>query len=133
MDDYLVKETIEAMKIHRSEYLDTIWKTLGALMVAIGWIISSDKALALFNTNQNVRIGASIIIFLMAISHFSSLFDSYKKSKRTKDSLGKDIDALLLSLTDSYVIPKYYPFAGSFINGLLYLTLIGLINSGCWH
>ena len=39
MDDYLVKETIEAMKIHRSEYLDTIWKTLGALMVAIGWII----------------------------------------------------------------------------------------------
>lgn len=44
MKDYLVKETIEALKLHRTEYINAAWKILGVIMIAIGWIITSEKA-----------------------------------------------------------------------------------------
>ena len=130
MEDYLVKETIEAMKIHLAEYLNTVWKTFAALMVSIGWFISSDSARNFVSANFHIQIAALLIVFFMALLHLGTLLDLYKKSLNAKSNLGSELEPLLLSVVDSYSIPMTYPLASFFINGLLYISLMGLIIIG---
>jgi hypothetical protein len=127
MDNYLVKETIEALKIHLAEYRNTVWKTLAALRVSIGWLMSSNSARDFLSGNSTIRIGAIIIISIMAIMHCSTLFELYKISKTTRLSISDENNPLLLSIIKSYSIPIYYPYASFSINGLLFLCLLVLI------
>ncbi len=130
MEEYLVKETIEALKIHLAEYLNTVWKTFAALMVSIGWLISSEAARGTISGNPYIHYGALLIVIFLAISHLASLHDLYKKSATAKNSLGNKLEGLLLSVVDTYSIPWFYPFASFIINGLLFIGLIGLIYFG---
>ncbi len=130
MEEYLIKETIEALKIHLAEYLNTVWKTFAALMVAIGWLLSSEDARRIISDNIYIQMGALMITIFMAIAHLATLLDLYKKSASARNSLGNDIEGLLLSVATTYSIPWFYPFTSFFINGLLYIALIGLIIFG---
>jgi hypothetical protein len=130
VEEYLIKESIEALKIHLAEYLNTVWKTMAFIMVALGWILSSKDAREFLASHRSIRYSALIVIVLLAIAHFSTLSALYKKSKRTKKALGEQLDGLLSSVVNSYAIPKTYPFASIVINGLLYSSLFGIIAAG---
>lgn len=133
MEEYLIKETIEAMKIHLDEYLNTVWKTFAALMLSIGWLITSEDAREVILKDIFIQRTATILVIFMAISHLATLIDLYKKSAKAKKSLGTNLEGLLLSVVNTYSIPKVYPLASFIINGLLYLFLIGILLFGVKH
>lgn len=130
MEEYLVKEIIEALKIHLAEYLRTVWKTFAALMLSIGWLLSSESTRTFIAGDDLIKYGMLVILVCMALFHLSSLFNLYKKSAAARDSLGDKLDGLLLSVTDTYSIPLIYPIASFAMNGLLFIELIGLIILG---
>ncbi|MPY24355.1 hypothetical protein [Shewanella sp. YLB-07] len=123
------KETLEALKTHQAEYLNTVWKTFAALMVSIGWILSSAVTRDFLSSSPTVKSVAIGVVLLMAVMHWLSLNDLYLKSRQI--SLAMSVDsAVYQAIAQSYVIKRVATLASFFINGLLYSLLITLIVGG---
>lgn len=122
MNEFKVKETIEALKIHLAEYLNTVWKTFAALMVTIGWLLSSEDSRSFIHNNQIVKYGILVGFCILAIAHFSTLIELHTKSKRVKSSLGMEEGHDWYSLLKTYEIPSYYPISSFITNLSLFIT-----------
>ena len=124
--DYLLKESLEALKLHLNEYLNTVWKTFAALIVANGWFLSSESTRELICQKVSLQVIFSVITLFMAIAHLATLVDLYKKSKLLQSKIDSSAESLLNALKKTYSIPLSYPVASFFINALLYSSLITL-------
>ncbi len=124
----LEKESLDALKTHQAEYLNSVWKTFAALMVAIGWVMSSEETRDFLVSSTPVKYVAVGVIVFMVLMHWLTLDDLYKKSQRIISVASIDSD-LFKAIGESYEIKREYIFASFFINGLLYILLLTIIIS----
>jgi hypothetical protein len=133
MSEYAIQEMIDALKAHLNEYLNTVWKVLGVLSVAIGWMVTSDASRLFFFENQKLAVFVSIILVLLMFTHISTLLELYRKSgvirKKIAGQVSVDIDAIV----DTYRIRSVYPVVSIMVNSLLYLCLIALIKGSLFR
>jgi hypothetical protein len=120
------KEGLEALKIHQAEYLNSVWKTFAALMVSIGWVMSSQETREFLTKKAPLMYMAIGVILVMALMHWLTLYDLYKKSQRITLAAATD-NNLYSAIGESYMIKREYIFASFLINGLLCLLLVTTI------
>lgn len=68
-----------------NKYLDNVFKTAGLFLLALGWIVTSDKARQFLQENRHVRIAVFFIAMILAMVHASSLYgDSVETNNQLK-------------------------------------------------
>jgi hypothetical protein len=123
------ENVIDALKAQQTEYYSTVWKTMGSLMIAIGWVISSDETRNFLCGEPIVRWGAIIVTCTMLLLHFFSLKKLFDASSRIWRAYSFS-DELSLAVASSYEIKFIYVIASFIINGLLFcLLVITLLNT----
>jgi hypothetical protein len=122
----LEKESLQALKTHQAEYLNTVWKTFAALMLSIGWVISSEQTRNFLTSSLEVRYITIAVVLFMAVMHWLTLVDLQHKSQKISQASISD-DNLYQAIGESYEIKKAYIIGSFFINGLLYFLLITII------
>ena len=120
------KESLDALKTHQAEHLNSVWKTFAALMVTIGWVISSEETRSFLVSTPIVKYVAVGVIVLMALMHWLTLNDLYEKSQRIM-SVSTIKNDLYCAIGKSYEIKRIYIFASFLINSLLYTFLVTII------
>ena len=95
------------------EYVDDVMKTIAFLLLAIGWIVTSDRSRAFLST-ENVNLTALIAIVFIALTHVLLSIGAFRTSQ-VKMRLLEDLD---------YVSREYY--AGDRVTGLLLIANLAL-------
>ena len=54
-------------------HMNIIWATVGFLLAAIGWVITSREARAFLSGSETIRVVSIIMLALIAIIHYSLL------------------------------------------------------------
>ena len=121
--------------VHRSlvrlsqDYVNDVLKTIAFLLLAVGWILTSDRSREFLKNNRAARRAALIIVPVIALLNFGWSIAMFLDSQVKMGLLKNDI---------KYVPPDYYADDGiaSFVFGLnllvhlaLFLTLFALIHS----
>ena len=65
-----------------NKYLDDVFKTVGLLLLTLGWILTSDKARQFLQENTNVRRALLVIVIIMAAVHARSLYGDYDETNK---------------------------------------------------
>jgi hypothetical protein len=115
-----------------NKYLDNVFKTIGFLIVIIGWLITSDKSRLFFQENKWARATFLLVIVIMWLVHASSLFDNYVEGSKIMTSIEK------LNYIESYYFDRYRPKLYKTIGSLvldsalfaLLFTIIYRLDSG---
>ncbi|HEV2883462.1 MAG TPA: hypothetical protein VGW36_01315 [Pyrinomonadaceae bacterium] len=108
-----------------NKYLDNVFKTIGFLLLTIGWLITSDKSRMFFQEDRRARIIFLVGIVLMWLVNAASLFDNYFEGTRIIESIEK-IDYMDPVLFDRYK-PKLYKTIGSLVLVSCLFALLFLI------
>ena len=125
-----VEKILDALKAQQDEYSKTVWQTMGVIMIALGWIISTTQSRTYLHNEDLVRNGAITVILIMAGMHFLSLTKLYKASSIIMQSC-EFSDSLTRSIASSYEIKFIYVLASCVINGALFALLaITLMHVG---
>ena len=120
----LIQQTIlvGALKDNHNTYLNNVWSTMGFLMLAIGWVVTSDKARNYWrssNVARNVSLSAALIIMIF---HITILYDiAYESEKLQALSQNLPVGA------SYYIITERMVLGSSIVNGSFFVLLWGLI------
>jgi hypothetical protein len=134
----------DAAKRNYDRYMNVVWGSFGFLLIAIGWIITSEKAriflhkiflyeIPLYgkdvkNVVWKVALGAIALIYVL---HLISIGSAARTSNRLLQ-LMKDDPYVLSSIQkaayyEQYKIPWFYPVFGGVLNGVLFILLFIMI------
>jgi len=128
-------------------YNHNVWTTLGMLLIALGWVITSAKARSLLRRSGVARWACCLAAVLVLAIHCTVLFTTQSRSQQfrayvastevwaehTRTPLVGDAHAegseplahdLLL---DRYAIPRYFPFGSSILSFILAGTLVTIL------
>lgn len=128
--DMMLDKLLDALITNREAYLHNFWATLGFLILAIGWFLTSKESRNFLKEHRIVRLSCSISVGLLFVIHVLVLSHTYWLSLK----LVADIKSLykgksgLSALIDFYEVPCYWVFADGFINAILAILLIVLLN-----
>ena len=112
---------IDALKHNHATYLANVWATMGFLILAIGWIISSEKAREFFsNSNSSRRVCLNSIAILM-VFHSIILFDMVYESERVLSNI--DIPG-----AQYFVISMNHAISSVIVDGVFFVLLWTLIE-----
>ncbi|WP_421870517.1 hypothetical protein [Motiliproteus sp.] len=120
------QEALDALKALQAEYLNSVWKTFAALMVSIGWVMSSEETRNFLDATLPVKLVAIVVVLGLALMHWLTLHDLQTKSSRIFKQVVYD-DALFCAVKASYEIKRIYIYGSFVINGLLYLLLLSIL------
>ncbi|RDE18002.1 hypothetical protein DV711_19165 [Motiliproteus coralliicola] len=120
------QEALDALKSLQAEYLNSVWKTFAALMVSIGWVMSSQETRHFLEATLAVKGVAIAVVLGLALMHWLTLHDLQTKSQRIFDQI-LHRDELFGAVKTSYEIKRIYIYASFLINGLLYVLLLTII------
>lgn len=136
-------------------YIKNVWQTLGMFLVAIGWVVTSDKARTFLEGQRFVRLVCISAAFSILVIHICVLFGSYDKSERlyihiknTKIWVDSNVDAqpdptktegkknaaaqpnqtnLEMSFLDLYRIRLGYPIVSGLLATILVLCFVVMV------
>ena len=137
-------DLINVQKAILDAYLNNVWTTFGLYVVAMGWIITSDKSRSFLLTNPAARIAVVVAAVLILFIEIGILFFLQHKSESlyhyiqttqewikyaSSESDGQQIDsqALKLIVLETYHITILFPIISSIIAAILSLSLITMI------
>ena len=127
----MFEKLLEALITNREAYLHNIWATLGFLLLAIGWFLTSKDSRNFLSEHKMVRLSCSGSVGLLFIIHVLVLFNTYRLSAKLVTEINllpKEGKNGLGTLVDFYEVPCYWVFVDGFINAILALLLIILLN-----
>ena len=108
----MFEELLKALITNREAYLNNFWVTLGFLLAAIGWFLTSESARDyLLNKDTLIKV-CSICIGLLFLIHVFVLLYTYSRSCNLETILLKskhpETNAELKELLEFYVPPSFY-------------------------
>jgi len=123
------EKLLEALITNREAYLHNFWATLGFLILAIGWFLTSKEPRNFLNAHDKIKLSCSISVGLLFIIHVLVLFNTYRLSGK----LVSEINSLpaknhINALVDFYDVPGYWVFVDGLINAILVALLIVILN-----
>lgn len=116
------KVAIDALKDNHKAYLNNVWSTMGFLMLAIGWVVTSDKARAYWRNSSIIRNISLCTVVIIMVFHFTILKDISAESQRILELMKPP------SFGSSYYLINERMVEGSMlVNGCFFVLLWFLI------
>jgi len=123
-----LKIMIEASKHIQSVYINNVWTTMGAFLVAFGWLLTSAEARKYIKEHRSLLSYSKTIVVSLFIIHAVVLGKSWCDSYlliTEMEKVAKLIDPppndILITL---YEIPWYWPVSSLIINGFIATLLL---------
>ena len=120
-----LKYFMDCYKSTSDLYYSTVWSTIGAFLISIGWVLTSDKARDYLAHGIKAKSFAIITIVLIELIHLIFLFKIQAKSEKIMNLINGIINNSEVS--QLYLIPKSYPFGSGLTTFGLALALITFI------
>lgn len=114
---------IEALKHNHSTYLANVWATMGFLLLAIGWNISSEKARELFSNSGASRLTCLNTIVILMVFHGIILFDMVYESERILSNFNMDVPGV-----NYFVISVNHAISSTIVDSAFFVLLWVLIE-----
>ena len=131
MDNELFSILFDATKESYQSFIHTVWTALGAVMVAIGWILTSRDARQFISSNENLKLTLIIIVLIFLVVHISVIIWHKLKSNSILDMLSRtDFSKSIKpdeNVLELYSIPGIWVITTSVMNGALILVLAYLL------
>ncbi len=110
------------------QYVDDVLKTIAFVLLAIGWILTSDRSRAFLKSNRAARRAALITVPVVALLTFGLSYKIYRVSGQKMDLLDelRYFDARFYAHDG---ITFYFFGANLLVHLALFLTLFALIYS----
>ncbi|CAG36781.1 hypothetical protein [Desulfotalea psychrophila] len=117
-------------------HMNIIWATIGLLLGAIGWIITSREARSYLTSPKLNKIVSLVVIIAMAIMHYYLLWQTMEYSIDLKSELikvvGENVD--VINTSEFIYLISYYMFsARAFVTFILFGFLSFLVIKGEKH
>jgi hypothetical protein len=122
------KALFEALKDYQSKALDSGYKTLGFMVVALGWLMTSKDTRDFLHSHSDVRCAS---VGFLVVGGFCYLFMSRRMYKLSQ-SIAKKLDTLNYAshdVYDHYIIKPAVPVTYSILH-LLISGLIAIVGGG---
>jgi hypothetical protein len=137
-------DLIDLQKAILDNYLHNVWATFGMYVLAIGWIVTSDKSRSFLLTNPAARVAVGLAAVLILFIEIRILFFLQQKSESLyqyiqttqewmnyapSESDGHQIDsqASKLIVLETYRITVLFPIVSSIIAAILCFSFITMI------
>ena len=131
MDNELFSILFDATKENYQSFIHTVWTALGAVMVAIGWILTSRDARQFISSNENLKLTLIIIVLIFLVVHISVIIWHKLKSNSILDMLSRtDFSKSIKpdeNVLELYSIPGIWVITTSVMDGALILVLAYLL------
>lgn len=119
------KTLLEALKGYQASALDNGYKTLGFMVVALGWLITSEGARTFLKANGYIRLAALVFLGLSVIGYGFMAYRVYSLSRSVFAKLER-LGYATRDVYEHYVISKLVPVYYTFFHALI-STLIGFV------
>ncbi|TQV77220.1 hypothetical protein FLL45_04545 [Aliikangiella marina] len=119
------KILIDALKDNHKTYINNVWSTMGFLMLAIGWVVTSDKARNYWQNSHLVRNISLLAVLTIMIFHITILYDISRESGRLMSLFGEEHELVGLSY---YNVNARMVLGSAMVNGSFFLLLWALIT-----
>jgi hypothetical protein len=123
----------EALKENYRNYTNNVWSTITGLLVAIGWLLTSEKSRALLAGSPVARRLALATVVLVAVIHLAVLWQIQETSRSIMRSLASDPYVLHQRLSPAYYgqfqVPARHVVVSAVLDGSLFVLLLGLVYS----
>lgn len=118
---------LEAMKDIKAEYMNTVYTTLGSIVIAIGWILTSLESRNFIAKHERIRSIMLAAILFFCIFHFKNLLQIAERARNLNLALDNLCHNIPFALSDIYVIKDWWPWASITFNGVMFLGLLSMI------
>lgn len=119
------KILLEALKGYQTSFLDSGYKTLGFMVIALGWLITSDGARKFLTTHENIRLAALLFLGLGVIGYGFMAYRVYSLSRSVLIKLER-LGYASREVYEHYAISKVAPVYYTLFH-LLISVLIGIV------
>jgi hypothetical protein len=120
------------------DYIHNVWTAYGMYVLAIGWIITSDKSRSFLRNNLAARIAVGLAAVLILLIEIRILFFLQQKSEFLYQYIkncdlwklyvkNPDLQALNLVVLEVHRITTRFPIISSIIAAILCFTFISMI------
>ena len=119
------KTLLEALKGYQASSLDSGYKTLGFMVIALGWLITSEAARTFLKANWYIKFAALVFLGLSVIGYGFMAYRVYSLSRSVLaklERLGYATREVYEHYAISRVVPVYYTLFHFLIS-----TLIGVV------
>jgi hypothetical protein len=121
------KTLLEALKGYQANSLDSGYKTLGFMVIALGWLITSEGARTFLKANWNIRFATLIFLGLSVIGYGFMAYRVYSLSRSVLaklERLGYAKREVYEHYAISKVVPVYYTVFHFLISTLIAVVII---------
>lgn len=122
MDLDVAKALIETAKHVQSVYINNVWTTMGALLVALGWLLTSKEAREHLSNNKELCIYSIVVTSLIFVIHAAVLIQASYESYEISGWFARCEKYMVV--ISVYQIPWYWPVLSLTINGLIAWLLL---------
>lgn len=122
-----------ALKDTFADYKNIVWSSFGFLIVAIGWILTSEKSRIFLHRVDSARHWALVAVGAIAAIHVIVLTETYYDSQAIMELLSVDKYVHCADVMRTYyalyeVKPYFLPFSMT-INGVMFIFLFKQISA----
>ena len=121
------KTLLEALKGYQASALDSGYKTLGFMVVALGWLVTSEGARKFLTQSWNIRAAALVFLLISVIGYGFMAYRVYSLSRSVfakLERLGYAPREVYSHYVISKVVPVYYTIFHFLISALIGVVII---------
>jgi len=127
--DGVFKILFEALKDYQSKALSSGYKTLGFMVAALGWVMTSEETRKFLQSNQMIRHASVAFLILGCVAYALMSYRMYSLSRLVAQRLAV-LDYASSDVYDHYRIKPTVPIVYTVLHSLISLVLVIAIRSG---
>ena len=128
MTDDLFAFLLDASKQHFQNFLSNVWGTVGALMVGIGWILTSEQARIFLGKNPMERWLCTLVVVAFWVVHIVVIVWHKRKMSQVIALIREgELTNVEEKYYDFYRLPYSWFWIIAGMNSLLFSALLFLI------
>ena len=116
---------------YNERFVSASMTTATALIVVIGWVLTSANVQAFFKGSTIGVLITSLAVVVLICVYWNSMFRVYEVNKKTFKML-IDLDYLDKTIYEHHELPTRYLYFGIGLNVWLYLVIVALIINCRW-
>lgn len=123
---------LETAKDAYKLYVQNVMGTLGVLLLAIGWMVTSKESRNFLGDTDSIRILSIVVIVFLAFAHTAVCLFAYRVAAKKFVQL-QDLDYADVEYFESYKLPKWMVGVNLIMNLFFFAILLCLVwvNAKC--